>query len=101
MDDIHRRWASVATSRSTDIDESGEVEREDDEDDEDREEGMVDGSGRMDVGNAVDNHELSGIDVMTTLETLYCSCRIFNARCKEARFSNLVSVKILKDVVLK
>lgn len=50
----------------------------------------------IDVGNAVDNHGLRGIDVITTLGTLYCSCKIFNARCREARSSNLVSVKTLK-----
>jgi hypothetical protein len=95
----------VAKSRS-DMDENGEAEREggDEEEDEEQEEEMVvvvvvvvDGSGRIDVGNAVDSHGLSGIDVMTTLGTWYCSCKILNARCREARSSSLVSVKTLKE----
>ena len=82
-------------SRSTDIDENGEVEREGKDEDEDEEQVLV-GSGRMDVGSAVDSHRLSGIDVITTLGTLYCSCKIFKARCREAISSNLVLVKTLQ-----
>ena len=57
-------------SRSIDIDENGEVEREGEEEEEDEEQ-LLDGSGRIDVGNAFDSHGLSGIDVITTLGTLY------------------------------
>ena len=59
----------MAKSRS-DIDENGEVEREGKDEEEDEEQ-VVDGSGRIDVGNAVDSHGLSGMDVITTLGTLY------------------------------
>lgn len=61
----------MANSRSH-IDENGDVEQEGEEDEEEEEEEMVvDRSGRIDVGNAVDSHGLSGIDVITTLGTLY------------------------------
>ena len=74
----------------------GELEREGKDEDEDEEQVLLDRSvWIIDVGNAVDSHGLSGIDVITTFGTLYCSCKIFNARCKEARSSNLVSVKTL------
>ena len=74
----------------------GELEREGKDEDEDEEQVLLDRSGWIiDVGNAVDSHGLSGIDVITTFGTLYCSCKIFNARCKDARSSNLVSVKTL------
>lgn len=59
----------MANSRS-DIDEIGEVDREGKDEEEDEEQ-VLDGSGRIDVGNAVDSHGLSGIDVITTLGTLY------------------------------
>ena len=96
VDDIHRRYEFVANSCSdSDIEEKGEVEREGKDEDEDEEQVLLDGSGWIDVGSAVDSHGLSGIDVITTLGTLYCSCKIFNARCREARSSNLVSVKTL------
>jgi hypothetical protein len=100
VDDIHSRCEFAVNSCSccstTDIDESGEFEREGkDEDEDDEEQVLLDGSGWIDVGNAFDSHGLSGIDVITTLGTLYCSCNIFNARCREARSSNLVSVKTL------
>ena len=63
----------MAKSRSCSTDIDGEVEREgeDEEEDEEQEDMAVDGSGRIDVGSAVDSHELSGIDVITTLGTLY------------------------------
>ena len=74
----------------------GELEREGKDEDEDEEQVLLDRSGWIiDVGNAVDSHGLSGIDVITTFGTLYCSCKIFNARCRDPRSSNLVSVKTL------
>ena len=62
----------MAKSRSCSTDIDGEVEREGEDEEDEEQEGMaVDGSGRIDVGSAVVNHGLSGIDVITTLGTLY------------------------------
>lgn len=69
---INSRSCSTSTSDDDVIDENGEVEREGKDEEEVEEQQVLDGgSGRMDVGNEVDSHGLSGIDVITTLGTLY------------------------------
>lgn len=66
VDDIHKRYESVAVS--PDITENGEDDREGDEEEEEPQE-ILGEIGRIHVGSADASHGLSGIDVMTTFGT--------------------------------